>query len=619
MAIATIELDDGRRVKIEVPDGATQAQIGAFIQQNLGQFAPPQDMAQPSLGRSGFRADSPQTKQEDPFAGLPKEIVSDIEARFPMPTGKRVRQSQKIGVRQNRKKAAELERIRLVNPSLAELIEETGDIESFLIGAGRGLTTIGRAVGLADQEDESVTSAIEGLRSQTPAVSIGEAVGESAPFAAIGGPLSGVAKTGLQRAALGGALGGAEAAAITRGQGGTAEETLKSAAIGTALGSLGGLVPSGRSRAATEELLDTPNREIVRELSEAAPSINQLKDASRSVYQEIDDLGVTLKPSAVENLTLSIRQGLEDSGLDAINTPKAFRAVKRLEDLIGEQPTLRQIDQIRETAQAAASDIANKKEASLGVQFIDRVDEFLDNLQPSQFDGAVDDLGSKYKQARDLWGRARRSELIEEAFIDAEDQASGFENGIRIAFRKILRNKKQRKFFTKDEIAEMQKVVRGTKAANLAKLVGKLGISEGNATNFLGGSIGAFGGASIFGPAGAVIVPGVGQFSKQFAQKLTKGNADFANAIIRAGKDGKKIVAEYIKNTPKAQRDPDELAQLLMRPKVDLSNIQKTPIANLAVDKANALRKAANDALQAAPVAAGVAAGSVAAEDQNGL
>ena len=40
MAVATIELDDGRIVKVEVPDGATQEQIGAFVQQNLPQVTP---------------------------------------------------------------------------------------------------------------------------------------------------------------------------------------------------------------------------------------------------------------------------------------------------------------------------------------------------------------------------------------------------------------------------------------------------------------------------------------------------------------------------------------------------------------------------------------------------
>ena len=37
----------------------------------------------------------------------------------------------------------------------------------------------------------------------------------------------------------------------------------------------------------------------------------------------------------------------------------------------------------------------------------------------------------------------RNSELLEEAFVKAKDTASGFENGLRIEFRKILKNKRQ--------------------------------------------------------------------------------------------------------------------------------------------------------------------------------
>ena len=63
----------------------------------------------------------------------------------------------------------------------------------------------------------------------------------------------------------------------------------------------------------------------------------------------------------------------------------------------------------------------------------------------------------------------------------------------------------------------------------MAKLIGKLGFTEGHVTGLIGGSLGVAAGASTFGPVGAVAVPVIGQVSKKLAQRLTKKSADFAD------------------------------------------------------------------------------------------
>ena len=172
-------------------------------------------------------------------------------------------------------------------------------------------------------------------------------------------------------------------------------------------------------------------------------------------------------------------------------------------------------------------------------------------------------VGNKYRAARNLWGRARRAELIDDALIRADRQASGFENGIRVQLRQIVNNKKKSRFFTKDEISAMDEVIKGTNEQNILKLVGRLGFSEGQATNVLGG----LGGTFLGGPA----VPVVGQISRKLAQRATKQGVDIADAVIRAGGNGKKITEAYLRVTPKAQRSAFELSQLLSDPSVDLA------------------------------------------------
>jgi len=71
--------------------------------------------------------------------------------------------------------------------SRRELASEVGPVESALIGVGRGLTNVGRGLGLADEEAPEVKAAIGELQEQRPITSIGgEIVGEVAPFLAPG-------------------------------------------------------------------------------------------------------------------------------------------------------------------------------------------------------------------------------------------------------------------------------------------------------------------------------------------------------------------------------------------------------------------------------------------------
>ena len=347
---------------------------------------------------------------------------------------------------------------------------------------------------------------------------------------------------------------------------------------------------------------------ITREISEAAPSVEQLKDTSRAVYNEIDNLGVSVKPQAYQELVAKLNIEARKGGLDPTITPKTTQALTRFNDRLGDNVTLTELDTLRKVAQNAAKSI-EPAEAALGARLIETVDSFLDSVGPGAFDGppgAKSGIQKRYKVARDLWGRARRSELLEESFAKARLQASGFENGIRVQFRSILNNKKKSRFFKKDELAAMEKVVKGGKGENIAKLIGRLGFSEGGATNIIGGALGATAGGIVLGTPGAVLVPVIGQVSRQLAQRMTRGNAQFANEVIRAGKDARKITKAYLENTPKAQRNPAELSELLMKTDIDLStvsdNVVSIEAARIARDKRALAAAAAAGA--ATPVAA---------------
>jgi hypothetical protein len=348
-------------------------------------------------------------------------------------------------------------------------------------------------------------------------------------------------------------------------------------------------------------------RGITRALEEAAPTTDQLKTTSRAIYKELDELGVTVDSQSFDNLVNKIGTQLKKEGLDVDNTPKSAKALKRLEEDAGRDMTLSELDTLRKVAKTAASS-TDPSDARLGNLIIDSIDEFLDGAQNGALKGADGvDIGARYKAARDLYGRSKRSELLDKAVDKARNQASGFENGIRIQFRQIINNKKASKFFSKDELAEMQKVVNGSKSANLARLVGKLGFTDGQTSNIIGGALGAGAGGALAGGPGAVIVPLIGIASKRLAERLTKGNAKFANQVIRAGKDARKITQAYFQNTSPKLRNAEELSELLIRNDIDLSKLPDRPITKEAARIASERR---------ASLAGGATSGSVVSQNQ---
>lgn len=309
-----------------------------------------------------------------------------------------------------------------------------------------------------------------------------------------------------------------------------------------------------------------------RAVVESAPSIEQIKDVSRAIYREIDDAGVTLQPKAYAGMVNKVKRDAARAGFDKDLTPKAAAVLNRFESELGRPHTMTEIDTLRKVAQNAAKAI-EPADAAIGQSMVRNIDDFLDSVGPTAFKrGAVpsSEVIPKFKMARELWGRARRSEMINEAFEKARNQASGFENGLVVQFRSILNNKKKAKFFKPKELEVMKEVVRGTDPSNLAKLLGRFGFSEGKATNIVGGSIGAIGGGMIAGPTGAVAIPAVGQVSRKLAQRLTRQKADFLDVIVRAGDNADGIARAYLDKTPKGARSTKELAELLMRREIDL-------------------------------------------------
>ena len=181
-----------------------------------------------------------------------------------------------------------------------QLAQETGPLQTGLISVGRGLDKIARAVGikafgLGEEEDPTTKQAFEALGRERPVITtVGEAVGESLPFAAV--PVGAIAGTGARVAATAG-LGALEGGLIRRGEGGSESQQIRGAGTGAAIA--GGLE-------AISPFIGRIGSKIIKKVFNRAPKGPLLKPnglPTEEFEQALDKSGLTfedLKEGATE-------------------------------------------------------------------------------------------------------------------------------------------------------------------------------------------------------------------------------------------------------------------------------------------------------------------------------
>jgi len=309
---------------------------------------------------------------------------------------------------------------------------------------------------------------------------------------------------------------------------------------------------------------------------ESAPEVDAIKNASRAIYKEIDDSGVTIKPESINTLVNKVSAKTRRKGLDPRVTPQASGALEALKEIKNTTQPITELDVQRNIAQKVAGS-ADQGEAMLGNMIIDEIDDFMDTLKPKDLLSGKADTGKKYQTARKLWGRAKRSEMITDAIKTGESRAAGAEAGIRNELNRLLNNKKTKKFIPKDEQAIMRDVVDGDFKQNFTRLIGKTGISIDRSPGVFQAMMasGSAGLGGLFGlGAGGIVIPVIGSVSKKIAQNLTRNKAKFVDSITRAGTNAEEITKAYLTSVPKAKRSVQDLADLLSDPEVNLTDLK---------------------------------------------
>ena len=257
-----------------------------------------------------------------------------------------------------------------------------------------------------------------------------------------------------------------------------------------------------------------------------APTVQELKGQAGQQYKFAEDVGAVFKKNSYNQFANKLESTLAKEGLDKTLQPRVYAALERIKDTKGGNVTLENMEILRRIGQAAGSS-ADASERRLASIMVDNLDDFVETAQPSQLAKGSSEAVSALTDARELWKRAKKTEILDDLVASAELRAdanfsqSGMENALRRKLVTLADNPKKLRAFTKEEQNAIKVAAKGGPIQNALRLVGKLaptGIVSG------GGSVGL--GYLAGGPIGAVGLPIAGGIARKGAEQLGLRNIE---------------------------------------------------------------------------------------------
>jgi hypothetical protein len=360
---------------------------------------------------------------------------------------------------------------------------------------------------------------------------IANKIGQFAP-AMIGGPES-LATKALTRVAAP-AVASEAAGKLTEG---TAAQPY--AELGGALLGAGGATAGMRK---FQELV------AARAAAKLIPTSDEIKSASRALYQHPDVAAVQIHPDAVSNLAASISSDLkhgQNSGFRPANEPKVFSAVDELTTAAKENrpATVADIDSVRQVLGGLAKEKdaigQPTRQAAAASRAIDQVNDFLPNLkQPDLLAGNAARANDILGEARANWAAFKKSSQVQNlagnAALNAASSHSGanIQNATKQAFKPLLKNDGAKvASWTNEEKDALNSIVRGTWTGSAARAAGNVLGGGGGLGMLAGGAAGYEAG----GLPGAIAGAAAGRAFKMIGNRSTGNAVDHLDTLIRSG------------------------------------------------------------------------------------
>jgi len=279
-----------------------------------------------------------------------------------------------------------------------EMNADMSGFEKFAVGAGRGLTSVARGVGLAEPEDPSSREAFGRLADDSMTATIGEIVGEAAPFLAaaplMGAGLATAGGRALIPAAKGigmkiagaSVLGATEGGVITRGRGGGANETATGAITGGVLaGTIEALLP----------VLGRMGRKVFTRLGRKpkGPLLTPEGSPTAELQRALDETGTSFQDLTAEAFAAVNKQGVDPAQAARAARMKAQAIPATAGDISQDFAQQTAEQRLISQAGAEAGEPLRQLKLEQSQAFKSRVMELVDSL------GVPDEAGDSIKAA----------------------------------------------------------------------------------------------------------------------------------------------------------------------------------------------------------------------------
>jgi hypothetical protein len=309
----------------------------------------------------------------------------------------------------------------------------------------------------------------------------------------------------------------------------------RSGAAGGVVGGIGGTALGAAGAKLGDEATKLAQSFSNAKAVKGAPVLDDIRTAATDLFNSSKASGTAFTPQKFSQFAVDLVRKAKGRSIDPDLDGEALLVYRRMAELAnkgnqsGRGVSLAELHNLRQKAQDVALTAEKGRTKTFAQDIVDGLDGLLSNPKPSDVIGgpqAANDL----LEGISLWSRAKKMALLEEVITKAQYQKSGFENGLRLGFLNLLKNPKTRKLFTQAEIAEIERVGKGTLPANLLNIAGKFGFSKSG--NGLGGFLGGTAGFGLGGPIGAAATALGASAARVGAEKLTQKAAERAVKAI---------------------------------------------------------------------------------------
>lgn len=384
---------------------------------------------------------------------------------------------------------------------------------------------------------------MDNFRQDNPVAAYGAEIGGAIPTSmAAGGQLAGRGATLLGRMGSGAAVGAGQGAAYGAGAtDGGAEDRAGGLFRGAAAGATLGAAAPWIGNKVSQVIRGGQQNAILNSAAKAAPAADELKSAASQMFDAATGgQPLAINSNAYFRMLGNVKQVADKFRINAQNDPQSTGLLETLMRIAddtsnGVAVDMKDLHLIRQLAGKVAQS-QNGRDKAFGSIVIDRMDDFIQGLKPADIMGGADPKAAANALFKGIgtWSRANKVGLVEEAIFLAQNQKSGFENGLRLQFQRLLRNPKTRRLFNETELKAIRDVAEGSTMANLARLLGKFGFDK---NNMLGGTVGGLLGGSVMAggnPMAGIALAAAGTASRRGAEKLTERAANRALGAVAA-------------------------------------------------------------------------------------